>query len=148
MGRKEVLTLMERLREKSTVVYSTHILDDVQHVSDTVAILKKGLLLAQAPISEHLRGSGGIVYDISLKGEYRSAYERITNLPWVTGVRVVPVDSRTMLEVNVTDESKAEEELPKLVFHNGDSVVTAFGKKRFELEDVFMEIVEGAKVAT
>src|SRR5690606_9384722 len=49
MGRHDVLEVMERLRKHTTIFYSTHILDDVQKVSDTVAILKHGQLVAQAP---------------------------------------------------------------------------------------------------
>lgn len=40
---------MERLRKYITIFYSTHILDDVQKVSDTVAILKEGELVQMAP---------------------------------------------------------------------------------------------------
>jgi ABC-2 type transport system ATP-binding protein len=145
MGRHEVLQLMEKLRQKSTVIYSTHILNDVQHVSDTVAILNKGELLAQAPIADLLNGSGAIIFNITVKGAYQGAYERIKKAPWVSGVNVVPGDPRTALEVSVTDEGKAEDELLKLTLRGGDIVVTEFGRKRFELEDVFMKIVEGAK---
>jgi len=82
-----------------------------------------------------------------MKGAYRETYEKIRKLPWVTNVRVVSADSRTTLEVSVTDEAIAEEELPKIALLGKGSVVTEFGKKRFELEDVFMEIVkEGVKV--
>jgi ABC-2 type transport system ATP-binding protein len=145
MGRHEVLNLMEKLRQHSTVIYSTHILNDVQHVSDTVAILNKGVLLAQAPIGELLKGSGGSIYNITLRGAYQGTYERIKVLPWVVGINVVRGDPETTLEVSVADEGKAEEELPKLALRGGDAVVTEFGKKRFELEDVFMKIVEGDK---
>jgi len=41
IGRKDVLEVMERLRKHTTIFYSTHILDDVQRVSDTVVILNK-----------------------------------------------------------------------------------------------------------
>jgi ABC-2 type transport system ATP-binding protein len=145
MGRHEVLNLMEKLRQHSTVIYSTHILNDVQHVSDTVAILNKGKLLAQAPIADLLNGPGAIVYNITVKGAYQSVYERIKTLPWVIGVDVVQGDSRTTLEVSVTDEVKAEEQLPRLVL-GGNLVLTEFGRRHFELEDVFMKIVEGDKV--
>ncbi|MFI5417290.1 MAG: ABC transporter ATP-binding protein [Candidatus Lutacidiplasmatales archaeon] len=145
MGRHDVLKLMERLREHSTVVYSTHILNDVQHISDTVAILKGGELLAQAPIAELLRGSGGVVYDLTLKGPYQEVCDRIQKLPWVTKVHVVHSDSRTTLEVGVTDEEKAEEELPRLALLGDKSVLSEFGKKRYALEDIFMDIVEGGK---
>jgi len=143
MGRHEVLNLMEKLRQHSTVIYSTHILNDVQHISDTVAILNKGKLLAQAPIAELLKGSS-VVYNITLKGNYQSAYEMMKSLSWVTGINVVQGDSRTTLEVSVTDEGRAEEELPKLALLGDKVSVTEFGKKHVELEDVFMKIVGGA----
>ena len=49
IGRKEILELMEDIKGEVTVFYSTHILDDVQRVSDHVAILDHGRLVrAQA----------------------------------------------------------------------------------------------------
>src|SRR5512139_1840435 len=69
IGRRDVLEVMSRLRKYTTVFYSTHILDDVQRVSDTVAILNKGELVAQGPIEELLAGSEGVIYIIHLKGE-------------------------------------------------------------------------------
>ena len=49
LGRRDVLEVMSKLRKYTTIFYSTHILDDVQRVSDTVAILNKGQLVAQGP---------------------------------------------------------------------------------------------------
>ncbi len=45
IGRQEVLEVMARLRKHATIFYSTHILDDVQRVSDSVAILNHGELV-------------------------------------------------------------------------------------------------------
>ena len=41
-GRHDVLEVMEALRKYTTIFYSTHILEDVQRVSDSVAILNRG----------------------------------------------------------------------------------------------------------
>ena len=49
IGRKDVLDLMRELKGETTVFYSTHILDDVQRVSDHVAILDRGRLVKAAP---------------------------------------------------------------------------------------------------
>jgi len=49
VGRRDVLEIMERLRGDTTIFYSTHILDDVQRVSDHVAILDHGALVRAAP---------------------------------------------------------------------------------------------------
>jgi ABC-2 type transport system ATP-binding protein len=143
MGRRDVLRIMEELRKHSTVFYSTHILDDVQRVSDTVAILNRGELLAQAPIEELLAGAGGMVYNMTIKGSYEDAYTRITGQTWVSAVNVIPVNGRTRLQITVTDEQAAEDELMRLAV-GGGSVVTEFGKGRHGLEEVFVEMVEGS----
>ena len=49
IGRKDVLDLMRELKGETTVFFSTHILDDVQLVSDLVAILDQGRLVKAAP---------------------------------------------------------------------------------------------------
>ena len=145
MGRHEVLNLMEKLREQSTVIYSTHILNDIQHVSDIVAILNKGELVTQAPIAKLLEGSGPTVYNITVKGNYQSALEKIKTSPWVVGVKTIHNDPKTILEVSVTNETKAEDELPKLVIQSGNLVLEEFAKRRLELEDIFLQMVEGNK---
>ena len=48
IGRHELLELMEQIKGEATVFYSTHILDDVQRVSDYVAILDHGRLVRAA----------------------------------------------------------------------------------------------------
>ncbi len=111
MGRRDVLKIMEDLRKYSTVFYSTHILDDVQRVSDTVAILNHGELVAQASIEELLMGSGGTVYSITFKRGHDEAQRRISTQEWVSGVTVVQGDVRTTLQVAVTDEETAEDDL-------------------------------------
>jgi ABC-2 type transport system ATP-binding protein len=75
MGRRDVLAVMERLREHTTIFYSTHLLEDVQRVSDSVAILKDGELIAQAPIEELLAGTGAVVYTLTLKGDAEDALQ-------------------------------------------------------------------------
>ena len=144
MGRRDVLRIMEGLREHSTVFYSTHILDDVQRVSDTVAILNRGELLAQASIEELLAGAGGTVYYMTIKGAHEGAYESVSRQDWVSGVSVAHGDSRTTLQVAVSDDERAEEELLRLAVAEGGAVVTEFVRRRYELEDVFVKMVEGS----
>src|SRR5512137_2589042 len=59
-GRRDVLEVMARLRKHATIFYCTHILDDVQRVSDQVAIVNQGELITQAPIEELLAGTGEV----------------------------------------------------------------------------------------
>jgi ABC-2 type transport system ATP-binding protein len=145
IGRRDVLEVMERLRKHTTIFYSTHILEDVQRVSDTVAILNQGRLIAQAPIEDLIAGNNGIVYSLTVRGDGITARERIATQPWVSGVSVFSSNGTTSLQVKVTDENAAESNLLRLVLSDSRTSVTEFGRKKHNLEEAFLEIVSGDK---
>jgi len=146
MGRHDVLEVMERLRKHTTIFYSTHILSDVQRVSDTVAILKKGQLIAEAPIETLLAGSGGMVYSIVVKGHSNGLQTNLSSLPWVSSVTNTPSNNgRTTWQVTVTDEALAESQLLPSLICDEHLAIVEFGRKKYELEEVFMNIVEGGE---
>jgi ABC-2 type transport system ATP-binding protein len=87
VGRRDVLEVMRRLRQQTTIFYSTHILDDVQQVSDTVAIMNRGELLVQAPLDQLLTGRAQTIYVLTLMGDARAAQTRVERQEWVLSVR-------------------------------------------------------------
>lgn len=147
IGRHEVLAIMEKLRQYATVFYSTHILDDVQQVSDTVAILNKGELISQGPIELLLNGEGKTIYTVSLRGDLETAKNRVAHEPWIDQITVQPSNGLVTWQVAVTDEEVAEAKLLRLLLADEGTTVTAFGRKKFELEEVFMTLVKGEKDA-
>ena len=144
LGRRDVLVVMSRLRKYTTVFYSTHILDDVQRVSDTVVILNKGQLVAQGPIEDLLAGSEGVVYIVHLRGEVEAARQQVLAQPWVSGIIDGQHNGDCAWQVSVSDQQAAEAQLLKLLV-NGPLVVTEFRRKQYELEDVFMQVIEGGQ---
>jgi ABC-2 type transport system ATP-binding protein len=143
MGRRDVLEVMERLKQHTTVFYSTHILSDVQRVSDTVAILNHGQLVAEAPIEQLLRGTGAVSYSVELQGDVDGARTRLSAQPWVGSVAVLQRNGTTRLQVNVTDEAAADAQLLQSVTVGGGVTVSAFGRDKADLEEVFLRLVEG-----
>lgn len=143
LGRRDVLEVMERLRKYTTIFYSTHILDDVQKVSDTVAILDHGELVAHGPIEELLAGSGGPVYSVTMKGDVDGARAHVSGQPWVSDIRTTQHNGETTWAVSATDPQAAEAHLLRLLLADERLIVTAFGRKEYELEEIFMNIVEG-----
>jgi ABC-2 type transport system ATP-binding protein len=144
-GRRDVLEVMSRLRKHTTIFYCTHILDDVQQVSDTVAILNQGELVAQAPLQELLTGHEGTIYKIVLEGDASAAQTRLASLPWVSGIKAAPLEAQTLWQVSVTDEVAAKSELLKSLVCDERVCVVEFGRMKYELEDVFLSIVEGGR---
>jgi len=143
-GRRDVLEVMSRIRKYATIFYCTHILDDVQRVSDTVAILNEGQMIAQAPIKELLAGTGEIVYTVKLRGMSDGAYDYVKEQNWVSGIDVSRQNGETIWQVSVTDEAAAEDQLLNLLVTNGAKVAD-FGRKEYALEDIFLDIVERSK---
>ena len=85
-GRAEVLSLVASLRNRCTVIFSSHILADVQRVADHVGILRAGRLLYQGPtqrlIDTYLRPR----WLIRLAGDPAPALAAIQAQPWATRV--------------------------------------------------------------
>ena len=140
-GRRDVLEVMSRIRKYATIFYCTHLLDDVQRVSDQVAIVNQGALVAQASIEELLAGRGDLIYSVTLRGDSQSAYSQIKQLPWVSGIDASQEDGHITWQVSVSDEAVAEDQLMSLLVSNGLKV-SNFSRKEQNLEDVFINIIE------
>ena len=143
IGRHEVLQVMERLRAHATIFYSTHILDDVQQVSDTVGILNHGELMAQGPIEDLLAGGGDPVYTLKLRGDAGRTLTRIKALPWVSGVDEARNNGFVTWEVSVTDDQTAEAQLLSHVLADGALTLVEFSRRKLDLEEVFMSMMKG-----
>ncbi|HBG4777773.1 TPA: ABC transporter ATP-binding protein, partial [Clostridioides difficile] len=52
VGRKEILDIMLKIKDSTTVIFSTHILSDVERICDHVAILNKGSIALSGTLSE------------------------------------------------------------------------------------------------
>jgi len=143
LGRREVLEVMERLRKHTTIFYSTHILDDVQRVSDTVAILNKGKLVTCGPIDQVLDGQDGVMYTVTTRGYSENLERQLMMQDWVDQVTLVHNNGVSTWQISVRDETAAEELLLVQVSQEPGVKVTAFSRKKVELEEVFMSLVEG-----
>jgi ABC-2 type transport system ATP-binding protein len=139
-GRHDVLDVMERLRKYTTIFYSTHILDDVQRVSDTVCILNKGKLVALAPIEQLMAGGGEVIYQLSTLGEVSRVKERMACQPWVKAIKATSANGQTHWEVSITHESLGDQ-LVRLVLAEPGVKVQAFGRRQQDLEEVFLSLV-------
>jgi len=86
-GTREVRELIPRLaREGRTVFLCSHLLHEVQEVSDRVGIIRKGQLVAEGSVDE-LLGRGRY---LRLRSEDNSALANVmTAIPWVSGIEVL-----------------------------------------------------------
>ena len=143
MGRLAVLQIMERLRERATIFYSTHILDDVQRVSDRVVILNQGHLVRQGAIEELLDGEEGLVYRMRTYGNPQQVQQRLAGQIWISNLTINTQDGVSEWRLLVNDEQTARSRLLRLVLSDEGVEVLEFGKEKHELEEVFIQLVKG-----
>ena len=143
MGRADVLNIMDKLRDKTTIFYSTHILDDVQRVSDRVVILNHGEMIAQGPIEELLSAGREVVYFITYEGDAKSLRSKVNSIPWISNLIEEPFNGVKRWRITVNDPDLSKKELLPLLVSFNQITVLSFGRKERELEDVFMQIISG-----
>ena len=146
-GRKAVLAVLERLRERTTIFFSTHILDDVQRVADRVAILDHGRLVAHAPTRELLAGDGATTFELGVRGAIDGVTDALAPLPWVDAVEAHANGDGPVLHVRVHDVEAAEAQLLRVALEVPGAIVTSYRRRSFELEEVFLQLVDGHRGA-
>lgn len=134
-GRREVLDLIARLRGTATVLFSSHILGDVQEVCDTVGVLDRGRLRFQGPLDGLLVGAAGPRYAVHLRGPVEHVAHALRALPWVTHVETGP----EQLVVGVTALEYAEAELPGALAA-AEALVVSLGPEELTLERAFLAL--------
>ncbi|WP_085367695.1 ABC transporter ATP-binding protein [Leifsonia sp. NCR5] len=137
IGRKDVLDMLDALRGRATIFFSSHILGDVERVCDTVAILNHGRVLTQASMHELKERHSGhrIVLEVTDGADALAA--AITAQPWATSVSR---GGHGTIEVLVADQDAAQRELPALVAAQHAGLVRLEAVEP-GLEDVFVELV-------
>ena len=105
-GRREVIDLIDSVRDHTTVFYSTHILDDVQRVSDAVAVIGRGRTLAQGAIGDILGAPTG-TYTAMLRGDPSDLGGRLRAEPWIESVETVRRGELEEWTIRLGDEAEA-----------------------------------------
>lgn len=71
VGRREILALLQRIKGSSTIIFSTHILSDVERICDHAAVLHNGSIAVSGTLSElkAIHGKEGLKLEFSQKEE-------------------------------------------------------------------------------
>jgi ABC-2 type transport system ATP-binding protein len=140
-GRRDLLELIESLRGGATVVFSTHVLADVERICDRVAIMNRGRLVTEGPLAGLLAAHARPVYRLDPAAGQADAVavlaERLKAAPWVQDVAA---GDGGAIRVSVGDSHAAAREILPLVVSAG-VVLTAFEQVRPTLEEVFLALV-------
>ena len=134
-GRREVLDLVDQMKGRATVLFSSHILDDVEAVSDEIGILSQGEMVFQGPLDRLLSENSTTTYRIRMASGVTEVVAALAAAPW-SGT--VPADdSRVLLEG--PDMDAVQRHLVPLLADLGHPVI-AIEPIAESLESVFLKV--------
>lgn len=138
IGRKEILDILSVAKGKTTIVFSTHVLSDVERISDSIGVLDGGRLALQGTVSEIKNDRRKDIVqiettDAKLAGGLEA---KIKKLPFVLGTSV----KENCVNIQLTKAEKYGMDILAFLVQENIPVV------RYEilepsLENIFLEVV-------
>ena len=138
IGRREILDILLKVKERTTVLFSTHVLTDVEAICDRVGILDGGKLVLTGSVSElkttHARHSCSVTFRTQADAAVFRADPRLSMMK--TSMRA----NDPSLTIQAEDPEQAMALIIRIL---GDTGLVPLHLETAEpkLEDIFLEVV-------
>jgi ABC-2 type transport system ATP-binding protein len=137
LGRREILTLVEKLKKRMTILFSTHILADADEVCDEVLLMHKGRIVESGEMDGLRQKYKSSTIELVLTGENTGIIDKLNKLPTVLDI----TRTRNVLQLNVTNINAARKEILSAAGKE-DWPLQSFHINQASLEDMFMKVVQ------
>ena len=138
VGRKEILDILSVARERTTIVFSTHILSDVERICDSIGVLDQGKLVLQGTVADIKNNYRKDALQLEIGANYNleQLSEGLGKLPFVSGIKA----NGNKIDLQMTN---AEQFGPEVLAHLVAKKVPLLRYEVMEpsLENVFLEVV-------
>ncbi|MGL4374214.1 MAG: ATP-binding cassette domain-containing protein, partial [Turicibacter sp.] len=136
LGRKEILDILLKVKEKTTVIFSTHILSDVERICDQVAVLHNGQLVLEGSLLELKQSHRHDVIRLVLRtdSEAQKIGPLLEKLPNVNKIEIT--DTQILIYLSELDQSILQ------FIAKQDVTLLKYEMLEPTLESLFMEVVK------
>lgn len=135
-GRVEVLDLIAAHAGGTTVLFSTHVLADVERVCDTVGVLDHGRIVYQGSLTNLLASGHRPAWHLRIRGDRGPVADELRRQPWAESVALVGHDQ---IRIEATTLEAAETGMARTLADAGARVV-ALEPDHPDLETVFLNL--------
>jgi ABC-2 type transport system ATP-binding protein len=138
IGRKEILDILSIARERTTIVFSTHILSDVERIADNIGVINDGKLVLEGPVQniKNMKRKDTIQIVLSNQEMNTELMSRINELPFVLEGAL----EKDGILIKLTNAEKFGKEIMSLLVRE-DIPVLRYEILEPSLENVFLEVV-------
>lgn len=139
VGRKEILDILSVVKSQMTVVFSTHILSDVERICDRVAVLHDGELALCGGLEELKSGHkrDEMILELMNEEDAKKVQDMLRLTEGITDVN----RSRLSLTIRVQDVQKSGFQILALILKEQIQVLK-YEVQEPNLETLFMEVVK------
>jgi ABC-2 type transport system ATP-binding protein len=140
--RVEIRRLVAELGRERTVLLSTHVLPEIQHVCSRLLIINRGRLVADGPVSELVaRAEGGAHLSVEAAGS--DVPQRLSALPGVRNLEIRDsIDGRVSVVLTVNGDSDLRPRVFELAKAQGWTLYELH-QEAGSLEDLFHQLTTG-----
>ena len=143
VGRVDILSIIERLKERATVFLSTHIINDVERVCDKVGIIDHGKLVVSQSVKSLKKESTKQGFEVKLVEDPTEILPEIQGREWCDEAScIVGEDGAFKLTAYVSDENQARQDLSQMIAKHKYNLLS-FNATQISLEDVFIKLAGG-----
>ncbi|MFJ5757596.1 ATP-binding cassette domain-containing protein [Neobacillus sp. NPDC093182] len=135
-GRREVLELLEGLKKETTILFSTHILNDAEEVCDEILFLHNGEIVESGTMDDLRERHQQAKIDLIFRKKTEEIESVLKNHPLTRSI----LAEGNRISMFVTNVELARKELLKLISEN-DWQLDKFELSSMTLEDIFMKVV-------
>lgn len=137
LGRREVLDMMREIKEKTTILFSTHVLHDAEEISDDILIMHEGKIMVSGGLGSVMEEYRQPIIQIEFESQATDWLKSIVNYSCVSEVNSQGNKTSIVLKDLVEGKQRllkdiVERELP----------IRKFEVAQTTLEDLFMKVVK------
>ncbi|TQR17322.1 ABC transporter ATP-binding protein [Psychrobacillus vulpis] len=133
IGRREIMNLLKELQANTTILYSTHILNDAEEMTDQLLFLRKGKLVEQGSMREVREKYANPLYKMYFSSSEEAALF-VEMSPWPTR------QEGPVAFISIEDgKPKMQEVLLKLA--NSNLSLSKVERATASLEEIFLQVV-------
>ncbi len=135
LGRRDVLRIIQRLKDKMTVFYSTHILEDAQKVCDRIGLIENGKIILEDTVENITKKQKTLDYAVESSIDANVLFDKLSTLKSLTNLE----KHQLGVMFTIHKEETIQEVIKFLIDEDID--IIALKKLEKSLEDVFVEVL-------
>ena len=144
----EIREVIKQQGKKKTVLFSSHILQEVEAMCDRVIIIKKGEIVADDKLV-NLQRSDDRMQSVIVEFKEAVSTDWLKNLAGVSGVKNIepPIAIGATFNIQCSDAGSVKKQLLQLAIDKNLNIVSLQSREQ-SLEDVFRNLTSGASASS